>query len=874
MAEQSPQKNDGKIDLYSQIAGAAEQQQVAEQKKQLQSPILTVMTYVMRARLWIDGIRRGNTAVFTAGAWLWAAVMAVLYVCGLIVVCLIGYGYFSFPRVVQAYCARNNMTYGSLSTNKTFSKIELLNVRSKDGSYQMGQVVINSNFGNFLQGRVQSVVIQDLKMKVADTDKGLSFGSLPRELWKINDGKQTQVKIDRLSVSGAEMQIAGQDYVIPITFSVEGVYENKASISIPFNVQKEGFIHAEGILTLEGDGPNVVGKLNIRSGALTLPQQPPEKLSGLLDVVLDPQGLQSVKGDVDLSYISRKKIQLDLKRDTAGMQGIVGLTIENPNAPNPKEGTNFNAQFQVSGLQMKQGGLIETDKPMQVTASGSWGGGDYNFSKLFVQLLGRLKCTLPQMCAYQVTTLSRVSADGLNLPVQNDILTAKKQLTLMVQPSADTLQIDFIQNKLAFNLESSRVNFKGMQKIAKNPITLYAGSLTLRGHWLLGFQSKAKVSLSARDWNYKTTQREIKRADLRISDMMSDKPEVFFRSPEMTVGDLPVLKIPAAVELTLKGNQADIRVGLLDKAVDMRLSGELFLKSETFAGNIVMPPVDLAKLGMPLSRISNIFPEGIQSLSGTAAAYGQLVFKNAHQITGPLFLVLKDVGFNIDSLRVHRMNTVMNVYQVMPFITANNQHAFIERIDTWLPFHNTDILFKMDNKMARILDLYTNVGGVPLRADAAVVPTTEIKSTVYLKGIDNKLGSLSLLRIPHVKLGKSWSGSVLIPVEVSAAGISVKNMEAKVSSGNITYAKGKAPAQELSVRGGTVSISQSDAGIAAKVDLDTREMPGMAKRVVKETQAISLADVVLPVPPESVPEDITARQNAVLDEIRDKKLAK
>ncbi|MDD3669513.1 MAG: hypothetical protein PHX68_04490 [Alphaproteobacteria bacterium] len=875
MAEQNPQKNDGTIDLYSRIAGAADQQQqqAEVQKKQFQSPILTLMTYVMRARLWMDGLRRDNTALFAAGAWIWALFMAGLYACGIAVVCLAGYGYVSFPKAVRAYCAQNNLTYDTLTVGRTFSKIELLDVRDTAGTYRIGQAVVNSSFGDFLRGRVRSVTMHGLNIKVKDTEKGLSFGGFPQTLWKVNDARQAAVKIDRLSISGATMEIAGQNYVIPISFSVEGVYEDKASVSIPFSIHKEDLVSAEGVLTLEGNGQNIAGKLNIRSGALMLPQQPPEKLSGLLDVVLNPQGVQSVKGGIDLSYISEKKIHLDLKRDKDGMQGTIGLSVKNPNLLNPKEENSFGVQFQVAGLGVRQGGVFETDKPMQVSATGAWGG-DHSLSRVVVQAQGKLRCSLPTMCAYQVTAPSRATIDGWSWPVQSDVLTGKKQMAFMVQPSADTLKLDFVQKKVAFNLETARVSVDGVQKIAKNPITIYAGSLTLRGDWLLGSMSDAKIALAAKDWNYKTTQREIKRADMRISNIMSASPDVFFKSPEVSVGDLPVLKVPAAVELALKGNRADMRLTLLNKAVNVRLSGDLFLKSETFAGSIVVPPVDLGKLNRPLSGISHIFPEGIRSLSGTAAASGQIVFKNAHQITGPLSLVLKDVGFSTDTLRVHRMNAALNVYQVMPFITANNQHAFIERVDTWLPFHNTDVLFKVDNKMVRILDLYTNVGGVPLRADAAVVPTTEIKSTVYLKGINSNLGSLSLLRIPNVKLGARWTGSLLIPVEISSAGVWVKNVEARLSSGQITHQKGKAPARELAVRGGNVMVSSSEDGVSAKVDLDTRELPGMAKRIVKETQTIALPQVVLPVPAESIPEDITDRQNALLDEIRDKKLAK
>ena len=56
----------------------------------------------------------------------------------------------------------------------------------QDGTYSINKMMIHSTFADFIRGRVKSVELDGVKIKVVKTEKGLSFGKLPEALISLN----------------------------------------------------------------------------------------------------------------------------------------------------------------------------------------------------------------------------------------------------------------------------------------------------------------------------------------------------------------------------------------------------------------------------------------------------------------------------------------------------------------------------------------------------------------------------------------------------------------------------------------------------------------------------------------------------------------
>lgn len=880
MDEQKPQEfpsNPMNQDLYSQIAAGDE---VRVEKKHKPSLIMSVMVDFMRLTLYLDEKRRVHQQLFRVLGNIWGGMMALLYLCGIMMFIILVYSYIQFPSYVRQYFERNGILFTKMDIpGYVVSRVELRDLHDKDNTYHIDRLIVHSTFSDFLNGRAKNVVLNGLKLTLDETTGQTDSNNLLRLLLHLNDIRQSQIgiRVDSLEISDAMVTIKGRDYTLPVSFSLTGVYGQETNMSAYVTVD-ESWLSFKGPLLIRGNNRGTNWDLDIQSGTVTFPSRPPEKLSGKIAVDTRDFEVQSMSADIKILYNRFEKVaQATFNRDRSGtFKGTVDLTWQDIADDGVGRNVRSNINLAMAGITFGKGGSIKTNDPITLTVKSNYSK-DIQVGRLNGQLRGELSCQLYDSCLYRLKDPVQITMNQVRFPVPTDVLESSRTVTMTLNPTDQTFGLFFRKGLLAFDLAGTRIGFNGKRSVSEESVSLRADRGTFKGVLdLIGNETRG--ALTATGISYDAPDQEMKRASLSVSNIFGSDGSVVLESPQVTLKNNEYLKAP--FDLDYQSVNGTVRSVLKFKreGIQIIFGGQFDPLTGALDGQIVIPPFELSKLRQPLFRFSSVFPSGMKQVSGRVAVFGRIGGTARAGLNGPLYVAFENVNLATDQMKVAGLNTVLTIQTLRPFVTAASQQMFIREVGTVLPFQNVGVFFKIDNQFVRLSSLMVSVAGIPLQSDVAIIPYKDISTLVYLKSLNRDL-SAAVGRIKALgwEIDGQASGDVLLPLEIKNNQIAIKNASIRLTDGTGVY-KGTAankPAflgkdNKVRIRSGEITIDEPlglSEETSVQFNLEGILEPSGKRETIRESFRGSIRDWIKEASSKEVlPATIRAQQQAVFEQ--------
>ncbi|MGN1063720.1 MAG: YdbH domain-containing protein [Alphaproteobacteria bacterium] len=863
-----PQKDD----LLSQISSQDMAEAAAAQKKKSQHSILIRgVVLVMKMTFMLDEVKRKHKGLFNVLGWIWALFMILVYIGGACMLCLLIYSYVRFPQMVRQSLIAQNILVKDYNINDfSFSKIELKDLEDKNGTYSIKKMTIHSTFSDFIRRRVKSVLLDGVRLKIKEGKDGINLGTLPEVLVSLNQRPIAhQVQVDNLSLTNAVVEIDGQDFKLPISFSLTGIYEKNSKITIPLSI-KEEYVKIAGTLDITGNARQMDFVLQITSGTLTLPQHSPENITGEIRVTTRAMKMERISGNINLVYgKNTKRFNISAEKDQGNtLKGTVTLAFVNSDSYDPQKELKSNVSLNFEGMNFTSLYRFGTEKPLKVTIA-SFQKQGIDISNMNATLNGKLSCD-DFRCVYRIMQSSPVFVRQSSVLFNSDMIKSSGEYSFSLAPNnQDTLVLR--QNAFDYDAVIERLSFAGYRNAPSAPLSVKAGKMLVKGRYDAS-KNVRETSLDAQNMTITTPEIAASDATYQSDNVYNDNAKIQLTAKKIALKDNDVVKAPFSLSLEKQGLNTNARVGMEDNAVQIAFSGVSRLLTGEFRGDIYLHDVDLEKIKTPLNQISSLFPDGLRDVSGHLAAIGKIYWKNTKQISGPLFVSLKDVGFTYENVRAAGLNTVLSLQTLEPLVTANNQHLFISSINSKTTVQNFKAKFKLDNQFLKIVSADFVMAGIPLRADTALISLKSNNGTVTFKNNNVDFAAMNeYLKLPGVKV--SGKGSVSLPLEMKNGTLFIKDGEIKISEGVLDLTQNNNDklktyfnkAGSFAIRTGSLYVDMDPAKDTATltVSLDGRLMPGGTLKSVRQVINEKLEAILTEMPASAVPQDIVEKQKIV-----------
>ena len=857
------------VDLLT-IISAEDKKNEKEQKKKVRkeisfSKLFTV--FMMRATIKWAEIQHRYSAVFSALKMVWCLFVALVYIGGIASLFILIYSYMNYPKYVADYLKNSGIEATWDMNEYSLSRIELKNLKSKDGTYSIRRVLIRSDFSDFLKGRIKAVSLEGAIIKIKEKDDKLETGKLIEVLMKLNQSGKMRYRIGSISVPGAILNIEGKKYKLPVLLSVNGVYEKSPNVSIPITI-KQDYMNISALLTMGGSGNNLDWNLEIMSGTLSFPNRQPENISGKFKIKTDKTSLSAINGTLDMAYgKNTKKIKVDLKKNKKVYRGTVGLSLINQEVRDKADETKTEIQMVFEGLDIKHFSNLSSTKPIRFNMQ-SFYTQDFSLANATGTFRGDLNCK-DFTCSYEIKSNVPVSVQNSRLTHYGNTYISTERTTFTLKPNKKTsFKVD--EKGFLFDVAMSNLSYAGTKNGNNNKIDIEAKDLNLVG-LASSKNQESHLRVQMDDASYGSTDVRFEKADVLIDNIWDTDTSVRFTSPKVTLLNNRLMKIPFAMDMRRDKGVMGAVIGMLDNKIKAQYVGTANLLSGVFQGNVVIMPFELSDVKENLKSISDVFPGFATTPKGRMALYGKINWKSEKQVGGPFYLMMENVGFKAGNIQIKDLNTVLTVQSLVPFITAGAQEVYIGEINGSLPFRNTMATLKFDNQMMRIARLNTELNGVSLGVDNLMIPYRSNGTTVYLKNTDV---DVSLLDKQWKIDGLTAEGQVNIslPIEIKDNTFSVVNGEIRASNVGLKYT-GDNPqirsalfrkSDEYMLRTGNILLTQANSNqLNAYLSFEGRMLPDQIKTTYTDTLQITLEDILNTTSQGSVPLSIDERLKAI-----------
>lgn len=853
-------------DLLSQIASQDEAEAAAQRRKSHHSISINVAVLFMKLTFLMDEAKRKNQNIFKMMSIIWSAFMILVYIGGAAMLGLLIYSYATFPdQVKQILVAQGIVSRNYDIDSMSLSKIELKNLADKEGTYTIKRMIIHSTFSDFIRGRVKSVELDGVTMKMAEKKDGIDLGNLPKALLSLNQQSDHQkIKVGNLRLNNATLEFNGLNYKIPVSFQLTGNYTKDSEIAIPLFI-REKYVNIDGVLSITGNDKKMDFLLKINNGTLTLPKQSPENITGEIKVATKDMKISQVDTDINLIYgKNSKNTKLSMKKSKGGFSGTLSFDILKGNVAEKGQEFKANLAADFSDVVFDSLYRFHTQEPIKIKINKLEEQG-FSLANMNGTLNGKLSCDHLD-CVYQVLKNSPLFVKATEFTYGSDTIKSAGEYSLsFVSNKKDTFI--YKDGLFSFDLKVNNVSFNGQRNTPTSPVSLSVGNADVIGTYQI-VSRMPKMSVDASQISLKTPEISIGEGTFKRDNLFDDNSKIVLTSSKAEIGEKNILGVPFEISVEKQGT-ATRAVLSVEDVIQISFSGAARLLTGEFSGNIYISEFDLGAIKKPLGEISSLFPMSIADVSGKMAVLGKIHWKNSKQISGPLFVAFKDVGFSVKNSKVLGLNSVLSLQSVQPFVSAPNQKVFIADVKGSVPFQNFMADIKLDNQFLKISSAQLDMAGATLTADTALISLKSDSGLLRLKNSKLDLSQMS----PFVKLSGatlSGRGSVDMALEFKNGQFYVRDSELKILGGELDLEKvsqGKIKSyfggiNAFNMRSGTIFIdsnSMSDT-VNLNIALDGRIMPTAQTKTVREVIDLNLNEIIMPVRIKNVPEDILKRQ--------------
>lgn len=823
-------------DLYKEIAKNDEEIVVVPTAKKRQLPFMGLVVLFMKITFYFDSVRRTNESLFNLLGGIWRGFMFLIYLGGIATLFMSIYARMKLPLELENFFESHNLKYDSLKmADFSLSRINVSNLHDVENKYVIPSLNVHSTFADFLQGRIRTVTVDGLRLnlKSSGTDEN-SLENVLKVLGMIANPMESGLALDvnSVTINNATLNIEGTRTKIPVNFSMSGLYTNEAQVIIPFMIDEE-FLKVDATLAISGTEQKRNLEFTIKSGTLALPNRAPEELQGTVVITTKKDQINSIQTNLNLNYgYVLKTIQTDLAHSEKGFSGKLSLLAKNTSEKNSK--SMLDLALSLDELKVEKDGLISTTAPIQMKIN------RLSRNTTFLEgvegtLNGELKCSLSQMnCQYDLSKEAVLSYQNLatRYKEQNIVIDDSGSLTFL--PTQGTLSLQLQDSKIALNWNISKIDLNGFYNVQTNPIHLSADSCQLSGHFSTQI-NQDMFDVKVENGVYQTQPLTMKGIQLSADDLYNAMAPIYFSAEELTTSS-PLLTQPVSVDMTYLNRKVRANIQVKDTDIKIIAEGTLQPFQKTFSGQFKMPAVELKDIPFALSELSSIFSKRINQPSGLVTASGQLNFSGSANISGPLYVGLKNLNFNLDDTPIQQMDGVITLQSLLPLVSSPNQNIFVGKIDALVPLTNVKASFQMENQAVRLLGADAELGNEKLFLSGALIPYRKPSALLYFKSekdfeMVKFIPFMDFVGITPV----GGTGSLAVPVDVSEKGITIPSMTLKMNNVTLRQKAGKKSDISLFDQGNDAYMIRNgqfiyNKGAQLQVDLDGWLMP-MRKRV-------------------------------------------
>lgn len=812
--------NPMKQDLYSQISASDVRR---NNKKPKQSFVMALMVDVMRFTLFIDEKRRKYQKFFSVLSQIWVSFMVMLYTSSFVMLGIFVYSYIQFPTLIQDYFSSNGVLFEKMEIpGYIVSSVKLNGLHDKDNLYRIETLTVNSNFSDFLQGRVKSVVLEGIQLRLEKEGPSPISKTIIPLLMHLNEKSKTNlnIRVDSLEIKDAVLTVKGRDFELPIHFSLTGIYGKETSMSAYLMVNKPNLAF-QGPLVIKGDKAGITFSLDVHAGHVRIPGRMAESLTGKMSLVARNEGVQSFQGQINLFQNQQEKVlKLNLMQDKNKLfKGILDLSWLNVLDGNTRDEV-ANLSLNMTGLVFNKKGEITTEDPISVSFKGKKS--KFKIGRLITELKGKLDCLMLERCVYHLNENARVLINQLEFPYQSDLIKGVKESVVSVQKSPNLFLFPFRDRKIFFDVNIGNSFFSGRQEVSTDSVSFRSGPGKIQGEWNLS-ANLVQSMLDIKQVNYQTPNYSISNAQLKIDNVFDPKKRIKVSSSQVLIRNNPLFKKAFSIDYETNNGMDRVSISFPKEKIHLLMNGDIDLITGYVNAQFSLPPIELKNIGNNPSEFSDIFPKNIQKISGQVAAEGLLIGSLSGGLQGPFNLGFENVSITTDRMTVDGLNTALRIQTLKPFITASKQPIFIKRMTSIIPFDNVIATFKIDNQFLRVDELSTLIAGVPFQLNSTIIPYHDINTLLYLHQKGTNMSGVSKgLKIPNWEMKPPFEGRSSLVLSVKDRKLTVDRASVKIDNGEILY-KGKKVAKPKELASGSNAHIQSGS-IVFEWDEDNKEM--------------------------------------------------
>ena len=826
------------FDLYEQIARS--DSEPVQIKKKNKSLLMQLIVSYMRLTLYFDSLKHTHEVFFRFLSRLWMLVMGVLYLSGIIVLVISVYNQLQLPVYLEDQLRSRNIEFGQ--TEYEADKTIVRNLKSKDGLYTVDTMVIYSSFSDLLQRNIRLVTLDGLSIHL---DKKGDFDALvdiPKILAKIHNPSQGRlgVTIKAVTVNNAKLIAQYEGINIPISFSVEGIYDNKPQVVIPISVDQE-HLRASGTLSVSGAKHAPEWLLSISEGIITLPRSSPENLSGTIKMAIKDAKFTTLEAKLKLGYGTIEKgVTINLKKAKENkLSGSFALEMNNL----AEKELITHLVVGSDDIVFAKDNAFQTNGTLSIDVkklTTTW----LSLTDLRTKLPGQLICPTWDECHFKLENQAPVTISKAGLEYKKIPITSRDTIRFTLAPTENLVTIKKQNPYIVFNTNLQDVTAAGtIEGSVPQLISLKSKLIQLNGALVNTDIDKSQLQIKTQDLVFRGPQLQLHNANIEIDNILQQTTKSKMLAQKVQLPEVPLLSQPFALSLNMVGERAIAKIQFTEDPINILMEGQFSPLQKTFSGKVVMPPVDLNNLKTPLHTLWPLLPKTLAQVSGKVAAAGQITWRGGQNVSGPLSVGFQDISFTAKAGDFSNLNAVLTFKTLIPPVTLPNQRLYIQTLANFVPFQNLDITFQLDNQAVRVNQMSIVGGGVPLVAAPAVISLKGTNTMLYLKNrypitesLFNRAMNLKGITV------NSGTANVTLPIEIQNDTYYMPNLTFKLTNAALhregdSYPELFGNGTEYFARSGQIVLNWDN---TLQISLNGRQLPS------KTPKDVQLNNVKLP----------------------------
>lgn len=791
-----PAKPPSLIDLIAEPEDNPEE----EQKKKFEFNFLTISKIFKKYKDEVHNFFEQNPLIYKRIQITWMLLMSLLYMSGLLFFIIFFVLYFAFTPLLKGYLVSRGLSNVTFTVDShSLSELIIKNIEDKQGLFKVKSIRLQYTFTDFLRGKITLANVDSLEIFIKqDKENRYNIRNLITTFVKLGLlDRNSSMQIQSLQFKNSKIYVGDQAY--PIDFSGIGDLEKQRQFIIPFTVQNDYLTTSASLtISIEPSGTNWL--INIDNGKLTLPKLPAENLSGTISWKTQKTALQNITASLSLKQENNeKKLSLQL---TPALNGKINMNmiLDFPGKSEEQKSSQINLTLRnvTIGDDLKS---LSTKDPLNIKLT--------NLQTSFLKadsvqftLNGALDCK-DSVCTF---SQSRTSDITLTVPTKKiwdtEITTLDSLRIALVPEKQDLFVLDKTNLTFDATLRDSSYNLtkKGTSSEVSS-LLVSTGETKIKGN----FDFIDKVgSLQTFSKNVKWADNILKFERAEIETQTDNNGvSLSLSTPSASLVSSNILKIPFSLKLQTSPDQYfNMELKSNNKQLNLTASGYF----NSFTGEVLAvvetQPIHFNKDTLQPSQITSLIDNNFRDVSGIITCRGQIHWRNNRSIDGPMNILLDNISFNYGNTQVNRLSSMMSITSFIPFGTRRNQKAFIESIQTPVPFSNVDIDYYFDKtkRQLNISRMNLELANVIFRIDPTWLTYQSPVQALFFKAKNIDMSQL----IPYINLTplhmQGNISSASFSLQLNNKKFLMKNMELLIpQEGEIAYTPEKYPESNLKI---------------------------------------------------------------------------